>query len=643
MQPEVDLCLGCMEPNGGEAVCPYCGYAADSPYMPSYLAPGVTLNGRYIAGRLLHHNGESALYIGYDKEKSVKVFIREYMPDTLCRRVKDSSVIAVNQNAVAQYKTFMSEFVELNKSLARLRSSDSIDPAIDMFGDNNTGYVIYNHVEGRPLSEVLKETGGVLSWEEVRKLFPPLFTTLSLIHNAGVVHRGICPENILVTPQKELVLINFCVADLRTAHTELNSEIYEGYAAPEQYSPGSWQGTWTDVYGICALLYRILTGTVPSEAEGRAVKDTLPEPVILNPSIPENVSAVIMQGLEPAGDKRIQTVTELVTKLFEEPEEVRVTHTMPIAVPRDNDGGDDYAEGFGRNSPRSHSTAKKQPKRHVVFLVVAGITTLVMLVFMGVLMYFLDDSSNIATDIKVPEETLADIEELASSLTYQTTAATESESPQPTLNEVENGTESVTLFDGKLYIMNDLIGKNYETIKNSPTYESLLFVPKYVFNEEIAKGIIIDQSVKQGETYEEGDEITITISRGSQYVTIPSYEGVGTKDYISLLDGLGIKYEQISLETKYYHHGAVCQVEPEPGEIFDLESSDTVMVYVAYNPAPETTTEEETDEPDETEETKPKKPKKTETETTVDDDPSIEIPLIPDDEELSYDDDPDED
>ncbi|MDY2847683.1 MAG: protein kinase, partial [Oscillospiraceae bacterium] len=293
MQLNLNLCPGCMEPKSEGAVCPVCGYSAGTPYDTAYLAPGTALNGRYLAGKLLHRNGESAVYIGYDSVNGTKVLIKEYMPDTLCKRVKDSSVVAVNQNAVAQYKTFMSEFVELNKTLAKLRNVNHINPAVDMFGDNNTGYVVFNFIEGIPLTDHIRGLGGVLTWEQVRKLFPPLFTTLSQIHNAGLVHRGICPDNIIVTPRDELILTGFCVADERTAETELNSEIYDGYAAPEQYSSGKWQGTWTDVYGICALLYRMLTGTTPVDAMVRMTNDTLVEPRSLNGNIPANVSKVI--------------------------------------------------------------------------------------------------------------------------------------------------------------------------------------------------------------------------------------------------------------------------------------------------------------------------------------------------------------
>ncbi|MBQ8568434.1 MAG: protein kinase [Oscillospiraceae bacterium] len=596
MQLNNNLCYGCMEQSSGEPVCPYCGYAADSPYLPAYLAPGVTLNSRYIVGKLLHYNGESALYIGYDTENDCKVLLREYMPDTLCRRVKDSSAVTVNQNAVAQYKTFMSEFVELNKTLARLRNLNHINPATDMFGDNNTGYVVFDYIEGQTLTDYLREHGGVLSWDQVKKMFPPIFTTLSLIHNAGLIHRGICPDNILITPKGELMITDFCVADERTLETELTPEIYSGYAAPEQYSTGKWQGTWTDVYGISALLYRILTGTVPVEASTRLQNDNLPEPMILNPDIPGAVSTVIMSGLALSGDMRIQTVTELVTGLFDQQADTHISQTQPIPIPPQHISDYEDEKGFGRNG--TEAVRKKGLSRSAVFAIVGVVTVIVMFLLISMAMIFFEDSSSTLTNAITTSDTRSELDELAESLTHQTVSA-ETESTQPTLNEVEEeaavSTTPAGSGSGALYVMNDLIGKNYETIKNSPTYDSLRFVPEYVYNEEISKGIILEQSLEKGASYYEGTEVQVVVSKGSQYATIPGYTGLIAKDYYALLNGKGIKFEEVLYKTEKFEDGFVCGISAEEGEVLDLEKGETIVVYVAVNPVEETTETEEED------------------------------------------------
>ena len=332
---ELGLCLGCMNELNADGTCDNCSYGSDVPRIQPYLAPDSTLDNRYLVGRLLTYNGEGASYISYDNITHEKVVIREYFPDTFCTRSRNSDSVTVNPDCLAKYKTYMSEFAEVNKTLSRLRNLQNIQPTIDMFSQNNTTYAVYPYVEGLSLKKFLQSNSGRLSWEHVKKMFPPVFTTLSLAHNAGVIHRGISPENIIVTVKGELKICGFCISAIRTSNSELTPELYSGYAAPEQYSSLEWQGAWTDVYAISAVLYRILTGCVPTEAYRRIGNDDLIEPIKINPDIPPEISRIIMRGMAVRSEDRIQSITELVTKLFDQPQYIEhekgATQTIPAA------------------------------------------------------------------------------------------------------------------------------------------------------------------------------------------------------------------------------------------------------------------------------------------------------------------------
>ena len=584
----LNLCYGCMNPiDESTEVCPSCGYRVDAPHLPSYLEPGITLNDRYILGRLMSYNGESAVYIAFDTITETKVTVKEYMPDSLCSREKGSSVIKVNPNFVAQYKTLLSEFVELNKVLSKMRTLNHINAAIDMFGDNNTAYVVFSYLEGMTLGEYLKASGGLLSWDEVKKLFPPIFTTISLVHNAGLVHRGISPENIILTDRGELKLTGFCIADARTANTELVPEVYNGYAAPEQYSSNNWQGTWTDVYGISALLYRILTGVTPTDAMSRKSNDELVEPAKINPSIPKSVSRVIMNGMYMNGELRIQTITELVTQLFEQPEygSVRLSSssTQAITIPKQRSGG------TSRNRRKSAA-----PSRHGVFIAVVAVILCVG-AFMIAMIIMLDDTSggnSISTGIATISGTSSDPD----GDTAETTTVTlepMTETTQPTLATSAGNT--------MVYIMNDLTGKNYDVISNSDAYNNLVFTAQYEYNDEYAKGLIFEQSIAKNDPYNDGAEILVKVSLGPKYITIPDYLTLNKKDYFAKLNDLGIKYEEQEELTEDTLEGYVSRTSKEPGEKLDVEAGEILTVYVAKNPPktepPETEPEPET-EPD---------------------------------------------
>lgn len=579
----LNLCFGCMEPLEDNAeVCRGCGYRVGAPHLPSYLEPGTMLNDRYIVGKLQSYNGESAHYIAFDTITETKVTIKEYMPDSLCEREKNSSIVKVDPKYMPQYKAFLSDFVELNKTLSKMRTLNHVNAAIDMFGDNNTAYAVFGLLKGQTLGEYLKQNAGELTWDEVKRLFPPIFTTLSLVHNAGLVHRGISPENIFITDKGELKLIGFCIADARTANTELVPELYNGYAAPEQYSSNNWQGTWTDVYGISALLYRILTGVVPTDAASRKSSDTLIEPAMVNKNIPRNVSKVIMNGMNMSGELRIQTVTELVTQLFEQPEygsmRLSSSSTQTIAIPR-------------QNVSRGSSAKKKAPpSRHGVFIAV--IAAILILGFLMIFMIiWLDDESGGnhpgTTGISAISGDPGGSFSETTSISLETMTEPPSAPTSATVNSV-------------VYVMNDLTGKSYDVISKSDAYSNLAFTADYEYNDNYPKGQIFSQTIAKGETYPDGAEITVKVSLGPKYIVIPDFLGLSKKDYFAKLGELGIKYEEQEIETEDTLEGYVDGVSKDAGEKIDVEAGEILTVYVAKNP-PKTETEPKETEPPVTE------------------------------------------
>lgn len=584
---EFNLCYGCMnlkdcDENG---VCRICGFDENAPSLPSYLAPGVMLRDRYVVGKLLSYNGESANYIGFDTITQSKVVIKEYMPDTLCEREAGKSILDVAPQYVAQYKTLMSEFVELNKTLSKMRSLSHIIPVVDMFGDNNTGYVVLAYFEGVTLEKYIEHNGGRLTWETVRRFFPPIFTTVSLVHNAGLVHRGICPENILIGENGDIKLTGFAISDERTANTEIAPELYSGYAAPEQYNSSARQGTWTDVYGVSAMLYKALTGVTPLDAASRLTDDTLETPASLVPEIPESVSNVIMSGMELDGEKRIQTVTELVTKLFEQPEiggaAVRLSSssTQTIMIPREA-----LQQGQHRSSG-GRPTKKKQMSRRGVFIAVMAIMLGIGMFFLLILLFSWGTDNN------------SDVPEI-NQISSDTSTGSESElTSMPTLTEMTEKTEAFSESKPEenrmLYVMNDITGKNFDIIQRSDNYSSLVFNPIYEYNDEYAKGLIFEQSIENGDNYEEGTEITVKVSMGPKLVTIPDYISLSKKDYFAMLGELGIKYEEKEIETSDVKEGYVVKLSKDAGETIDVEKGEVLTVFIAKN-LPETEPSETT-------------------------------------------------
>jgi serine/threonine protein kinase len=271
------------------------------------------------------------------------------MPDALCSRAKDVLPLTVNPGELPLYKAYLSEFVELNRSLQSLGSLPGIQRVADVFSENNTAYAIYDDVSGIPAHTYLANVGANLTHEQCKELFRVIFTALGRVNTAGIVHRGISPKTVYVQNVVHLgntgvfgsnkiqpYIADFAITAARTAESKLTSEVYAGYAAPEQYNSTDRHGAWTDVYGLAALLYNAMTGVVPQDATERVKEDVLVEPAILNRNIPDSVSAAIMEALALSVDSRTKSVSELEKALGWHDGVKANTNTAPITYVNPN-------------------------------------------------------------------------------------------------------------------------------------------------------------------------------------------------------------------------------------------------------------------------------------------------------------------
>lgn len=579
---KIKLCLGCMEVLGeNDIVCRHCGYKNGSSYDGSYIAPGTVLNNeRYTIGKLLKYNGESAIYIAYDNNMGCKVQIREYMPTRLCYRDKSSCNVIINDKYCVQYKSLMAEFIDLNRSLVKLRSLGNITQVLDLFNENNTSYAVYEYIEGITLSQYLKDNMGELTWDETSKIFPQLLTTIGLLHKSGIVHRAISPETIYYTSRNELVLTDFSISAVRTKDTELTPEIFKGYSAPEQYTISGKQGTWTDVYSISAILYKVLTGCMPTEAINRGENNKLCEPIYINSDIPESVSDAIMSGLAMNIDSRIQTVTDLVTKLFQTVDN-REKFSSTIQIPRRMLDNEDNTKA--RPTPSTGRIVKEEIVEEektsffdkIKFPLMIGFLLLAIILILGwVFVNIFSSTPNETTNSLLEHRNDFIEDEQLDKDGHVIEVTTTSKNPQ------------VTMY----YLMKNLINKDISEVKtDSEIQDKLKFEVSFEYNDEYGKDKVFEQSIAIGQRYQEGDTIKLKVSKGPKTIEVPDYKtsnmSTYTKDeYIKMLDSKDIPYQLIAVRNKSSKDGYVISTEPKVGEILNLEKGDVLQVTFAENP-----------------------------------------------------------
>ncbi|MGN0632852.1 MAG: PASTA domain-containing protein [Oscillospiraceae bacterium] len=568
MHTGVKLCMGCMNELDSDGVCHYCSYTDDIPHLQSYLAPRTVLNDRYIVGKMLSYNGEGASYICYDTVSKTKAVLREYMPDTLCEREMRSNNIIINKDCLAKYKTYMSEFQDMNRTLTRMRNLGSICTAKDMFSENNTCYVILEYVEGVSLKKFLQSNRGYLQWQQVKKLFVPLFTTLSIIHNAGIIHRGISPENIIVTTDGKLKITGFSISSIRTSNTALSPEFYSGYTAPEQYSSLEWQGTWTDVYSIAAVIYRILTGYVPPDANNRLHNDTMIPASRINPHIPRHVSNVLLRAMAVRGVDRIQTITDLVSELFENVPQPSAhvkgaTQTIPVVKPPKN------------NEAKQASAAKtpeKKKSKTPAAVAVIGFLMLALILIVGIVLLYevfspQEDESVAKNSFVVTNDYTEESETLITASAAEPKPQEESEGDSPY---------------GYGSIMPDLIGKRLDTVERE-LGNSFTIRTKTFYSDETEKGTITEQSIPAGADYDPAlkNELELTVCLGPAAVAVPEYEGMMKKRYLDILSEMNIIYNTVEESSTTLPIGYVIRTSIEPGYTINVRDGQVLTVYIS--------------------------------------------------------------
>ena len=596
MDPREQLCMGCMNELDQNGQCQYCSYTDNIPHLQAYLEPKTVLDNRYIIGKMLSYNGEGASYICYDMVGKCKCVCREYMPDTLCERDSSTQELIVNKDCLAKYKTFMSEFADVNRTLSKMRNLHHIATARDMFNANNTTYVVLEYVEGVSLKKFLQSNSGFLSWEQVKKLFVPLFTTLSIIHNAGIIHRGISPENIIVTTDGELKLTGFCISSIRTSNTGLLPEFYSGYTAPEQYSSLEWQGTWTDVYAMAAVLYRILTGAMPLDAQTRTKNDTLVEPARINPRISPHISRVIARAMAVKGEERIQTVTELVSALFEQRPRQHIemekgsTQTIPVQhVPRNS-----------RTAPPERRPQQQRPKapakkKSNAALIVSWIFIAVILSLCIFLLYLLFSGPSDSNDDSSSSIRVIDFSSKNSKPDQSSSIAESSSQDDSSDTGLGEGAIMPGMVGVRLDIVKAQIGKNFNLKID------------YYFSDTDERNVVVEQSIPEGTSYDPAKkpELVLKVCAGPANVAVPTYYGLDQKSYLAQLNELNIKYKVIQTKGSQMA-GTVVGTSIYPGNTINVKNGDVLIVYVSDGTVTTTqsTTTQSEEVPTETEQTK---------------------------------------
>lgn len=350
-------CYNCFQtmPDGA-AVCPSCGYNASSQTdkYPMALPPGTVLNGRYILGRVLGQGGFGITYVAQDHKTGSLVAVKEYFPDTMAARTGGPSVSAYTGQREENFLYGKECFLNEAKTLAEFIGNPNIVRVHSYFEENNTAYFVMDYVQGTSFQDYLKQHGR-LSWQETKRILEPVIGALASVHSKGVIHRDVTPDNIYITNDGTVKLLDFGAArySLGDKSRSLDVVLKHGYAPREQYSRHGRQGPYTDVYALGATFYYALTGRLPPDSIDRQDEDEFILPSSLGVKLPAKAEDALCKALAVSAQDRFQSMSEFYLALNEGDEEP-VPPTPPVP-PRPRPSGD------GRENGKSTGGEKEQP------------------------------------------------------------------------------------------------------------------------------------------------------------------------------------------------------------------------------------------------------------------------------------------
>ena len=335
------LCIHCFhEKNSRREPCPYCGFHPEN-YHPqkNHLRPYTILHGEYLLGEVVGYGGFGIVYRAFDLNLHSMVAIKELFPTGLMTRTCELHSVSGTGSYKTQTSVVYTEkpeyidavrnkFVREARILAQLESRQGDEGIVRvhaLFSENGTDYMVMEFLEGQTLKDYLKANHRI-EWAVLLEMLKPCMKALSLLHSQGIIHRDISPDNIMILDTTGgLKLLDFGNVKINYSDPEFASTklpaIKRGYSPIEQYSENGHIGPETDIYALCATIYRCTAGVTPPEP-AEILQSGLKKPSEYGAIIPDYCEAALIKGLSLKADDRFHSINDLMEVLYEQEDPV---------------------------------------------------------------------------------------------------------------------------------------------------------------------------------------------------------------------------------------------------------------------------------------------------------------------------------
>ena len=503
---------------------------------------GKRLDGRYLIQSLVGVGGMANVYRGVDEKTgnaiAVKVLKEEFLDnEELVRRFKNES-----------------------KAISIL-NHPNIVKVYDVSVTDKLQYIVMEYVDGITLKEYLKQRGGALTWKETVHFATQVLGALQHAHSNGIIHRDVKPQNIMLLADGSIKMMDFGIARFSRAQSQTVSDKAIGsvhYISPEQ-AKGDKTDARTDIYSVGVMLYEMLSGRLPFDGDGAVsiaimqISDKAKPLAQVAPNVPEGLRQITEKAMEKDPAKRYQSAQEMLDAIeafkrnpsvrFEY--EYRNTQDNPeksinrvVNNVKSNGKTSNIRTGEARrvgtsNPGRSKSSkrARKEKKPFSILPIFFGMAV-AFVIGAAILIYLIFTNSS---------------------------------------NLLFSNRADVTIINFVGMTLDEYRASDYNTLLKLQEAEE--------YNSTYPAGTIIRQNPKAGRTVKEGQKITLTVSLGTQYVTIPETKNMVAEDAEQTLKDMGLNVLQKPMQDNTVANGAVIYTSPAAGET--VEGDSTVILYVS--------------------------------------------------------------
>lgn len=315
------ICPHCMHQTENSSRCTYCGKnPKNTTEITHQLRPLSILQGKYLVGEVLGEGGFGITYIGLDINLQIPVAIKEFYPNGfVTRETAATTFISPYSNVNTEVlEKWRENFLGEARSLALCAHLPGVVGVKDYFQENNTVYIVQEYLEGQTLKNYVASRGGKIPANELISALKPIIIALNEVHKQEIIHRDISPDNIMLLKDGTMKVVDFGAARSFGEQNDKSKSVLlkPGYAPEEQYRTRGKQGPWTDVYALCATMYKCITSVTPLEAMERLRKDEMKWPTEMGIPISKNLEETLKKGMSIIADNRFQSMQELYDALY---------------------------------------------------------------------------------------------------------------------------------------------------------------------------------------------------------------------------------------------------------------------------------------------------------------------------------------